>query len=257
MMARLTYSRGSRNRNSERGAIFFRFMFLIAFIVLLFLVYFARAPILRLAGSFWIVDDPPQAADIIVMLGDDNYNGDRAAHAAELYKAGLAPRVVASGRYIRPYATVSDLEAHDLADHGVPQSAIVRFAHQANDTHDECEGIGHLMAQNGWKRILLVTSSYHTRRSRYICSRLLPPGTILRMGAARDSEYDPDNWWRTRDGEKIFFHESVGIVVAMWELRHNDVQTTESSLLGSLVGPLARLLPRATPIDLHSGGSIL
>lgn len=256
-MANSTYSSGSKISNPERGGIFFRFMSLIAFIVLLFILYLVRAPILRLVGNFWVVNDPPQAADVIVMLGDDNYSGDRATHAAELFKAGLAPRVIASGRYIRPYATISDLEAHDLADHGVPQSAIVRFAHEARDTHDECEGIGQLMTQHGWKRILLVTSSYHTRRSRYICSRLLPPGTILRMGAARDSDYDPDNWWRTRDGMKAFFHETVGIFVAMWELRHNDVQTTESFLPGWREGPRAGLSSSASPFDLHSGGSIL
>ncbi len=247
----------SGSREAERGGIFFRFMFLLAFLAMLIVLYLVRYPILRLAGNFWVVDDPPQHSDIIVMLGDDNYSGDRAAHAAELFKAGWAPRVVASGRYIRPYATISELEAHDLADHGVPQSAIVRYAHQANDTHDECEGIGKLMAQNGWKRIILVTSSYHTRRSRYICSRLLPPGTVLRMSAAKDSDYDPDNWWRTRDGLKAYFHETVGIFVAMWELRHNDVQTTESSLINAASTPVAGLSPRAGPFGLHSGATVL
>jgi uncharacterized SAM-binding protein YcdF (DUF218 family) len=254
-MAYLTHKEGSRN--PQRGGIFFRFLFLLAFVAMLFILYLVRAPILRLAGNFWIVNDAPQASDAIVMLGDDNYNGDRAARAAELFKAGWAPRVIASGRYIRPYATISELEAHDLADHGVPQNAIVRFAHQATDTHDECADIGQLMTQHGWKRILLVTSTYHTRRSRYICSRLLPPGAVLRMEAARDSDYDPDNWWRTRDGMKAFFHETVGIIVAMWELRHNDVQTTESSLLNSPEPPLARLSPGASPFGLHPSGSVL
>lgn len=244
-------------KDPQRGGIVFRFIFLLAFLAMLLVVYVVRYPILRVAGNFWVVNDPPQASDFIVMLGDDNYQGDRAAHAAELFKAGWAPRVVASGRYIRPYATISELEAHDLADHGVPQSAIVRFAHQANDTKDECMGIGQLMVQHGWKRVLMVTSTYHTRRSRYICSRLLPPGSVLRMEAARDSDYDPDNWWRTRDGLKTYLHETVGIFVAMWELRHNDVQTTESYISDSPIQPVARLSPPESPICLHSGASVL
>jgi uncharacterized SAM-binding protein YcdF (DUF218 family) len=255
MMAHLT--RLGRLKDPQRGGIFFRFMFLLAFLAMLVVLYLVRYPILRLAGNFWVVDDAPQASDAIVMLGDDNYNGDRAARAAELFKAGWAPRVIASGTYLRPYATISELEAHDLADHGVPESAIVRFAHHATDTHDECANIGQMMAQHGWKRILLVTSTYHTRRSRYICSRLLPPGTVLRMEAARDSDYDPDNWWRTRDGMKAYFHETVGIIVAMWELRHNDVQTTESSLLYLPNWPLAGLSPAVSPFGLHSGESVL
>jgi uncharacterized SAM-binding protein YcdF (DUF218 family) len=217
--------------NSQRGGIFFRFLFFCAFLALLFVLYLVRHPILRLAGNFWIVKNAPQASDVIVMLGDDNYNGDRATGAADLFKAGWAPRVVASGRYLRPYASIPELEAHDLADRGVPLSAIIRFAHQAANTREECTDIGQLMTQHGWKRILLVTSTYHTRRSQYICERTLPPGTILRTIAARDSEYDPDNWWKSRGGMKIFLHETVGIIVSMWELRHDDLRTTESTLL--------------------------
>src|SRR5208282_2235482 len=100
--------------------------------------YLVRQPVLRLAGGFWVVDEAPQAADAIVMLGDDNYNADRATRAAELFKAGWAPRIVASGRYLRPYASIADLEAHDLSDRGVPATAVVRLAHHAEDTHEEC-----------------------------------------------------------------------------------------------------------------------
>jgi uncharacterized SAM-binding protein YcdF (DUF218 family) len=76
-----------------------------------------------------------------------------------------------------------------------------------------------------------VTSNYHTRRARYICSRVLPAGTTLLVSAARDSDYDPDSWWQNREGGKMFFQEFVGLLVAMWELRHSDVQTTDSSSL--------------------------
>lgn len=252
-----TLTRLGRLRDRQRGGIFFRLISLLVFVVLLLIVYLVRVPILRVAGNFWVVNDTPQPSDAIAVLGDDNYNGDRAARAAELFKAGWAPRVIASGRYLRSYATISELEAHDLADHGVPPGAIVRFAHQATDTKDECADMGQLMTQHGWKRLLLVTSTYHTRRSRYICERLLPPGTVLRVEAAPDSDYDPDNWWRTRGGMKAFFHETVGIFVAMWELRHDDVRTTQSFLLNSPQAPRAGLSSRASPIDLQLGVSVL
>jgi hypothetical protein len=213
----------------QRGGIFFRLLFLMFFMVLLFLVYLVRHPLLGLAGGFWVVDEAPQYSDAIVILGDDNYFGDRAARAAELFKAGLAPRVIASGRYLRPYASIAELEEHDLTDRGVPAGAIVRLAHRAENTREESAAISQLIAARGWKRILLVTSNYHTRRSRYICAREFPPGTILRIVAARDPVYDPHNWWRDRTGLKIFGHEAIGMLVAMWELRHSDVQTSDSA----------------------------
>jgi DUF218 domain len=188
-----------------------------------------------MAGSFWIVDEAPVASDVIVVLGDDNYDGDRATRAAELLKAGWAPRIVASGRGLRSYASIAELEEHDLTDRGVPISAIVRFAHHADDTRDEAAAVSQLVSSHGWKRIILVTSNFHTRRARYIYQRSLAPGTVLRVVAARDHEFDPDNWWTARTGIKIFAHELVGMVVAMWEMRHNSVETLDNA--GLVLGP--------------------
>lgn len=221
----------SRQRHNQLGGIFFKLLFLVCLVCLLFGLYLIRGPLLRLAGEYWIVDESPEHADAIVMLGDDNYAADRAARAAQLYKAGWALRVVASGRYLRPYASIAELEEHDLIERGVPQAAIVRLAHNAENTRDETAAVAQLMSSKGWKRVLLVTSSYHTRRSRYLAERQFPAGSVVHVISATDSDYDPGSWWRTRGGLKIFGHECVGMVVAMWEMRHKDVQTAESSLL--------------------------
>lgn len=218
-------------RDAQRGGIFFRLLFLLCFLFFLFVIYVARHPLLQFTGEFWIVDDGPAYSDAIVILGDDNYEGDRAARAAELFKAGWAPRVVASGHFLRPYASISELEERDLKNNGVPQDAIIRFEHHAGNTKEEAVALRQLILQRGWKRILLVTSNYHTRRSRYICARTFPAGAVLRVVPARDSEYDPDRWWKTRRGLVIFSHELAAMAVALWEMRHQDVQTTDSALL--------------------------
>jgi uncharacterized SAM-binding protein YcdF (DUF218 family) len=218
-------------RGAQRGGIFFKFLFLLCFLCFVLAIYLIRHPLLRLAGGFWIVDDGPAYSDAIVILGDDNYAGDRAARAAELFKAGWAPRVVASGRFLRPYASITDLEERDLKNDGVPQQAIVRFQHHAENTREEAEALRQLILQQGWKRILLVTSNYHTRRARYICARTLPSGTVLRVVGANDSEYDPNRWWKTRRGVVIFSHELAGMFVSLWEMRRRDVQTVDSGLL--------------------------
>ncbi len=212
--------------NGERGGIFFRLLFLLFFLCLVFAAYLLRHPLLRMAGSFWVVNETPVPADAIVILGDDNYAADRATRAAELFKAGWAPRIIASGRYLRPYASIAEIEQHDLLDRGVPKDAIVPFAHRAENTREEAEALSQLLTTRGWKRVLLVTSNYHTRRADYICERAFSPGTTLRVVAAPDYEYDPRVWWQSRRGVKIFSHELVGMFVAMWEMRHEDVQTT-------------------------------
>jgi uncharacterized SAM-binding protein YcdF (DUF218 family) len=238
--------RGHGYLRSQRGGIFFRLLFLICFLFLVFLVYVARHPLLRLAGSFWVVDEGPAAADAIVMLGDDNYPADRATRAAEVIKAGWAPRVIASGRYLRPYVSIAELEERDLVERGVPPSAVVRFAHHAESTRDEALALSELISSKGWKRIIVVTSNFHTRRARYICARAFPPGTALRVVAARDSDFDPDNWWQTRLGVNLFAHELVGMVVAIWEMRHQVARTISSIRLPSAQRVVAKLCESRT-----------
>lgn len=218
--------RSGRPGNRERGGIFFRLLFLLFFLCLVFAVYLLRHPLLRMAGGFWVVNEAPVPADAIVILGDDNYAGDRATRAADLFKAGWAPRIIASGRYLRPYASIAELEEHDLLDRGVSKDAIVPFAHRAENTREEALALSQLLITRGWKRVLLVTSNYHSRRAEYICERAFPPGTSLRVVAAADYRYDPRTWWQSRKGVKIFSHELVGMFVAMWEMRHEDVRTS-------------------------------
>ncbi len=210
----------------QRGGIIVKLMFLIFFAALLAVLYLVRVPLLRLAGEFWIVDDAPEASDVIVVLSGDNFDAVRAARAAALYRASLAPKVVATGRSLRSYATTTELMKRDLTDHGVPATAIIPFTHKANDTREEAIAVSEFIAAHGWKKILLVTSNYHTRCSEYIYERTLPPGTQLRVISAPDSEYDPQSWWRTREGLRIFLHEAGGYLAVLWEIRRNNIKTT-------------------------------
>lgn len=228
MIAGRKFRRG--RRVAERGGIIFRLLFFVFCAIVLLMLYVESDPVLRLAGSFWVVDEQPQKSDVIVMLSDDNVGADRATRAAELFKAGFAPVVLASGRYLRPYASIADLEQHDLTYRGVPVSAVVPLTHYAENTREEAVAIGKELASRRWRRVIVVTSNYHTRRARYICERVFPAGTILQMAAARDSEYDPESWWKSRLGLKLFFMEAVGLPVAMWELRGEPVQTSSAGM---------------------------
>ena len=210
----------------QRGGIIFKLLFLIFVVVVVAILYLVRVPLLRFAGEFWIVDDAPESSDVIIVLSGDNYDAVRAARAAALFRAAMAPHVVATGRSLRSYATTTDLMKRDLADHGVPATAIIPLTHRADNTRDEAVAVSEFVASHHWKKILLVTSNYHTRRSEYIYERTLPPGTQLRVISAPDIEYDPQSWWRTREGLKIFFHEAGGYIAALWEMRHSDVRTT-------------------------------
>jgi uncharacterized SAM-binding protein YcdF (DUF218 family) len=206
--------------SGQRGGVIFRLLVLLVLCGFAGIFYLARQPLLRAAAGFWIVQDRIEPADAIVVIGDDNFHADRAAEAAALFRAGWAPQIVASGRVLRPYVSIADFMARDLEARGVPPSAIVPFSHKAADTREEAEVLRVLVSQKGWRRILLVTSNYHTRRARYIFRKVVPGSVSLEVAAASDSEFEPATWWESQPGRKAFFLETVGYLVAVWELHH-------------------------------------
>ncbi|MGB6822467.1 MAG: YdcF family protein [Candidatus Acidiferrales bacterium] len=219
---------------AQRGGIIAKLLVLLIVVLLCFLIYVVRAPLLRVAGNFWITPQPPAACDVIVILSDDDFTSDRASRAAELYHAGWAPTIVASGRRLRPYASIAELMQKDLEARGVPAKAIVAYPHDAVDTLIELTDVRGLVQQHGWKRVMIVTSNFHTRRTRYLCRHIFPADIKVLVESAPDVNYDPDSWWRTRGGLKIFFHEAVGMVVSEWEVHHQKPNSAEVLLFPSI-----------------------
>jgi uncharacterized SAM-binding protein YcdF (DUF218 family) len=133
------------------------------------------------------------------------------------------------------------LMQHDLADRGVPPDAVQRMPSLAANTREEAVLLRRLADRQRWRRVLVVTSNYHTRRTRHIYTRVFRDSADVRVIAARDGGYAPARWWRSRSGLKTFFMESVAYLVAIWETR-----STESAQRG-LHAPDAPLNPAALP----------
>jgi len=219
-----------RSRNSQHGGILSSLISLLFLIIFCFVLYAARRPLLRMAGESWVVEDPLRQSDALLLLSDDNFFADRATRASELYRQKLAPVVVASGRRLRPTAGVAELMEHDLIERGVPKDRIIRFPQDADNTRDEAQALRALVVEKNWHSVIVVTSNYHTRRSRYIFERVFPDSVAVRVASARDGGFDPERWWENRKSLKLFIHELVAMVVATWELRRDSVHTTQSEL---------------------------
>ena len=204
-------------RNRERGGALVSTIILVVFLALLVIVYWARHPIMRFAAESWVIDEPAAHADVILLLGDDNFYADRATRAAEMIRHGVAPVVVASGRRLRPSAGVAELQEHDLIERGVPKDRIIRFPHDAESTLEEAAALARLCSERRFRSVIVVTSNYHARRTRYIFHKVFPPGIAVSVAGAHDGDFDPDHWWEKRKSEELFLHEIVGMMVAFRE----------------------------------------
>jgi uncharacterized SAM-binding protein YcdF (DUF218 family) len=213
---------------SEFGRIFLNLILLLFFLLFGFLLYLVRRPILRFTAEAWIIEDPLDKADVLIVLGDDNFYADRATRGVQLFREGKAPVIVASGRRLRPSAGIAELIEHDLVERGVPKDKIVRFTHEADSTLEEAEALAKLVKERKWRKVIVVTSNYHTRRARYIFRRVFPQGLVVSVASTRDGDFDPEHWWEKRKSIKELTREFAGMVVTLWELRGRS-ETSETT----------------------------
>ncbi len=225
-----------RPQQSERGGILIKLIVSLFLITFFLALYFVRHPIFRFIAESWVIEDPLDKADALLVLSDDNFYADRATRAAELFREGKAPLVVASGRRLRPSAGIAELMEHDLVERGVPKDKILRFPLDGDSTREEAEALAKLAKAKKWHSAIVVTSNYHTRRARYIFRRVFPRGIEIRIASARDGDFDPDNWWEKRKATKVFMQEIAAMLETIWELRYGTESSATTQGIVELVG---------------------
>jgi len=91
---------------------------------------------------------------------------------------------------------------------GYDASLFRPLPHELNSTRSEAAFIDNYLRSQKLEKVLLVTSNFHTARAARLL-RKYSPGVQVIAVAAPDPVFTPDGWWKTREGQKVFFLESV------------------------------------------------
>lgn len=207
-------------RNRQRGSILLWLLVLLLLGILLLTLYLLRAPLLRALADWWVVDESLEQSQAIVVLGGDTVMGDRVRHAVELYRAGWAPRLLLSGASIRSYFNEAELMEREATNLGVPAEHLIVARHHSPSTLEEALALRRVLQEHNFRRIIVVTSNYHTRRVRAIFHALYRRhGTQVRVSAAADPNFNRTRWWQQREARALFLLEVVKSINTWWELR--------------------------------------
>lgn len=162
-------------------------------------------------------------ADAIVVL--DGSFLERAVEAADLFRAGFAPRILisrggrdasekfydAEGVHLPTRAEVArDVLVGRL---GLPASAIETLTQPVGSTADEAELLTTRVARDHWTRIIVITDRASTRRAGYIFRKVLGPNISVIAWSSRRDGYDPAHWWTTRPAVRSTFYELPKLLV--------------------------------------------
>ena len=164
--------------------------------------------LLRGAGRYLVVEQALERSDAVVVLGGARV--ERWLEAVDLYRAGWARHIVLSPGRIEPaerrlresgirFPAEADLVRDAMVQMQVPVDAIVILPATVDNTAQEATSVRQAAAAAGWRRLIIVTSKYHTRRSLFAFERELE-GTGIEI-QVRGSRYDvatPDRWWASR-----------------------------------------------------------
>ena len=165
------------------------------------------------------IEDTGENADCIIVLGSSKAAKYRVPVAVDAWRAGRASKIMLCGGVIRDF----DGEKCSESDHmrkavlalGVPGENII----SENSSQNTIENILCAMVElqrvfwlNRVNRVLLVTTSYHMKRSLAVARCLLPKHIAIIPCPANDNNTRRDNWMNTPDGIQRAKDEAMNII---------------------------------------------
>ena len=184
-------------------------LFVLVFLIVVSLFWFFSKPILSQLGLFLICDQKPVVSDAVVVLNTGAEYYPRLIEAADLFRKGLARKVVINGN--RKTDVLRGLEKRGFKECcpwyedrvrileilGVPRKEILPIsAEDAYDTVSEAEAVGWELIRKGIRSVIITTSKSLTRRAGYIWTTMFGDRLSICTVAAKTDPYDPKGWWK-------------------------------------------------------------
>ncbi|MFC1596915.1 YdcF family protein [Planctomycetota bacterium] len=168
-------------------------------------LYLARGSFLPSVARWLDVGEMPQRSEcVMVMPGPED---TRPFVAAAIVRAELADRVLIPELMISPAVEEGILPpSHEitgrvLKHRGVPEEDILILDGASDSTFGDVRALGAFLDSSPEARVMVVTSDYHTRRTRWTVARLLGDrARRVTFVSAPAEDFRLDAWWQVEEG---------------------------------------------------------
>lgn len=175
------------------------------------------------AARLLIVYEPIEQPSVIVVLSGSATFRERAQHAAALYQKGRAQKIILTNDNLKsswsaaaqrnPY--YHELAKEELRRAGVPEQDVEVIMIPIVSTYDEALKLRGYCEKHDVASIVVVTSSYHSRRALWTFRRVFRE-TNKRVGidpvATGIETPSPATWWLHKFGWAMVANEYLKIV---------------------------------------------
>lgn len=174
-----------------------------------------------IAARALIVSAPLERADAIVVLSGSSTLAERTQHAARLYSQNRAPRILlttdnhqggwSSAEQRNPY--FHEIATNELTRLGVPSQNIEVIKPPVSSTWDEAVLVTEYSKTHNLRSILIVTSSYHSRRALW-SFRTLSQDTQVGLDPVPTGIQTPPpaTWWLHGRGWQLVLVEYLKLI---------------------------------------------
>ena len=188
---------------------------------------FQYQPILSSYAEFYTVNNATSGADAIVVLSGGK--ASRIPHALNLFAENYAPRLLLTDekkrslRFAHLFSTNEEI-AQAMIDElklSVPIITVASLKGGATSTFDEAYDLRKFSEAEGFKRLILVTDAFHTRRAYHAFQTVFSGSEIqLEMSAAQNDIFNESNWWTSDRGISAYVLESIKYPVYLLSSRN-------------------------------------
>ena len=165
------------------------------------------------------LNDNGASVDCIIVLGSIKAAKYRVPVAAEAFFAGRSKKIMLCGGKSRDFSGKSMTEAENMYEKalelGIPETSIIVEKSSQNTIENILCSLLELqrsMWLNKVKSVLLVTTTYHMRRSLQIAKYLFPSHISVYPCPADDTTTKRNNWMNTPEGIDRVKAEALNVI---------------------------------------------
>lgn len=174
-------------------------------VLLAVLLFTFRVPILQSLPRLLIHEDQLEKAEAIIVLSGGSF--DRGNKAAMLYFQGYAPYLICIGgnpeyefQILNMNLTEAESARLNLLRLNIPDSAIT-LINAGTSTEEEANLLAQYLINHQFRKVILLTSLYHTKRAKKTFMKVLKNSDVeLMVCGAASSRFDEWHWWQSEDG---------------------------------------------------------
>lgn len=169
-------------------------------------------------GQFLVTEDTWEKSKYALILDGQDRDCERTDEAVRLYRLGKINTILLSTHRIYKNRYSSEFLIPLMVSQGIPRAHIQAINHDAYSTIEEALAIRPYLRNLNADTILIITSNYHTTRSKWIFNQLYHGDPLFLVQPANFTQFKANIWWKDRESIKCLLFEYLKFIGNFWEL---------------------------------------